>query len=102
MSEMDEYQKELEMLDISMDNAYRVLTNRITIKRLMNTSKDQGMWLPYPDIFSPTNKDIDSVIEYYCDLEEYEKCAELVKVKDNKRIQSKINRINNSKLGGIK
>jgi|TARA_R100001530_G_scaffold39332_1_gene30394 hypothetical protein len=100
--EMNQYQNDLEMLDVSMHNAYRVLTNKISIKRLINSSDDQGMWLPYADIFNPSNKDIDSVIEYYCDLEEYEKCAELVKIKEYRKTQAKIDRINNSKLGGIK
>ena len=100
-NEMDQYQEDLEMLDISMDNAYRVLTNRTSIKRLMN-SKDRGCWLPYSDIFDPTDEDIDSVISYYSDLEEYEKCAELVKAKDRRKVQHKIDRINNSKLGGVK
>jgi hypothetical protein len=99
--EIEEYQESLEMLSISMDNAYRVLTKKTSIRKLMNTSKS-GCWFPYADIFNPTNKDIDSVVDYYCDLEEYEICAELVKIK-NKRIRnSKINRINNSKLGGLK
>jgi hypothetical protein len=101
-NEMDQYQEDLEMLDVSMKNAYRVLTNRISIRRLINSSDDQGMWLPYSDIFNPSNEDIDSVINYYSDLEEYEKCAELVKIKEYRNVQSKINRINNSKLGGIK
>jgi len=56
-------------LDLSLREAYEVLTS----------NKD-----PWPHNFQPSKKIkfIDQLIEYFQNMEEYERCAELVKIKE--------------------
>ena len=84
------------------ENTYLILTGKATYEALLEKesmqkgSIDQYMttavlFNPMSDEYSPKfphlhnqvdrNELIDSIIEYYTDTEEYEKCAELVKTK---------------------
>jgi len=56
-------------LDLSLKEAYEVLTS----------NKD-----PWPNSFQPTKKIkfIDQLIAYFQEKEEYERCAELLKIKN--------------------
>tara|TARA_Y100000593_G_scaffold36696_1_gene71232 strand:- start:2424 stop:2678 length:255 start_codon:yes stop_codon:yes gene_type:complete len=75
-----------EILDISMNNAYRLLTNKATFDQLFPSDNDEdGFWMPYRNFKNPSEEEIDDVIDYFCELEEYEKCAELVKIKEKKK-----------------
>ena len=66
----------------SMYNAYLLITNKLTFEELFDYN---GCYLPYnPKIEDIKNSTFDSVIDYFCELEEYEKCAEIKKVKDSK------------------
>ena len=56
--------------------------NKLTFEELFDYN---GCYLPYnPKIEDIKNSTFDSVIDYFCELEEYEKCAEIKKVKDSK------------------
>jgi hypothetical protein len=75
-------EEEMEILDEAYRNAYAVATGRLTIKELLNKADDM-IFLPFdptaPETFTMV---IDDIIQYFSDTEEYEKCAELVKAKE--------------------
>jgi len=75
-------EEEMEILDEAYRNAYEVATGKLTIKELLDKAEDM-IFLPFdptaPETFTLV---IDDIIQYFADTEEYEKCAELVKAKD--------------------
>jgi hypothetical protein len=89
-----DFLEDLEMYEKAMENAYRLITKEKTLDDIYEDFEKDGtdqFHLP----FNPLEEDgrspdiIDMVIEYYTGLEEYEKCAKLVKIK-NKCLNSKI------------
>ena len=83
MSEEDfSYYVEEEILDEAYYNAYLILTNRMTLKELLE-SKGEMVFIPYdPQVPETAEIVIDDIIEYFSSIEDYEICAELVKVKE--------------------
>ena len=69
------------MIDKCMNNSYRVMTLKSTVDEIL--SKDKKAMF-YGDPFDYTNEDIDEVIEYFENTEEYEKCDELLNEKNAK------------------
>jgi len=63
------------MIDKCMNNSYRVMTLKSTVDEILSKNK-KAMF--YGDPFDYTNEDIDEVIEYFENTEEYEKCGELL------------------------
>ena len=90
-----EFLEDLEMYEQAMENAYKIITKKTTLDDIYEKFEQDGeidmFYLP----FDPIQEDgrtpdiIDMVIEYYTSTEEYEKCAELVKIK-NKCLDLKI------------
>jgi len=66
------------MIDKCMNNSYRVMTLKSTVDEILSKNK-KAMF--YGDPFDYTNEDIDEVIEYFENTEEYEKCGELLNEK---------------------
>lgn len=83
MSEEDfNYYVEEEILDEAYYNAYLILTNKTTLKELLK-SKGEIVFIPYdPEVPETVELIIDDIIEYFSSIEDYEICAELVKVKE--------------------
>ena len=71
------------MIDKCMNNSYRVMTLKSTVDEILSKNK-KAMF--YGDPFDYTNSDIDEVIEYFENTEEYEKCGELLNEKTAKEI----------------
>ena len=75
-------------MEIIMNNTYGVLTNRISVEEILeqyvdgklNTLSDAMF---YGDPSEMTTEDIDEVINFFENTEEYEKCMELVYVKND-------------------
>jgi hypothetical protein len=75
-------EEEIEILDEAYRNAYRVATGRISVADLLRES-DELIFLPFDPTAPETfNMVIDDIIEYFEENEEYEKCAELVSIKN--------------------
>jgi hypothetical protein len=73
--------EELEILDEAYQNAYLVATNRMTVKELLEADGEMT-FLPFdPEAPETIAMVIDDVIDYFSDEEEFEKCAELMRVK---------------------
>ena len=74
---------DIEILDVSMNNAYRILTKKSTFDQLLpSDDEEDGFWMPYRNFKNPLEEEIDGVIDYFIETEEYEKCAELTKIKE--------------------
>ena len=60
-----------------MNNTYGVLTNRVSVEDIleMHTGEDAMF---YGNPYKMTLDDVDEVIQYFEDIEEYEICSELV------------------------
>tara|TARA_R110002167_G_scaffold70443_3_gene198555 strand:- start:261 stop:536 length:276 start_codon:yes stop_codon:yes gene_type:complete len=81
-----EFLEDLELYDRAMNNAYDLITKRKTLDDIYyNFERDEIENFPLP--FDPIEEDgrapdiIDVVVEYFTTYEEYEKCAELIKIK---------------------
>ena len=89
-----DFLEDLEMYDQAMFNAYNFITGRETLDHLIiKLEVDHIDQYPLP--FDPLMENgrtpavIDMVISYFIELEEYEKCAELTRIK-KKCLDSKI------------
>ena len=71
----DSFNDEDELLNAAISNTYEYLTSDLDIQEL-----PAGTWM----LKQPKRvKTIDQLIEYFTSTEEYEKCAELVKIKQD-------------------
>ena len=70
-----------------MENAYDIITRRKTLDDIyyaLEEDEFDNFFLPFDPIQEDGRSEdiIDMVIEYFIQIEEYEKCAELTKIKD--------------------
>ena len=71
-----------EILYESMINSYMIITNKLSFDELLEYN---GCSLPFNPKKDIDNDVIDKIIDYFCTLEEYEKCGELKKLKESKK-----------------
>ena len=71
-----------EMLYESMINSYMIITDQLSFDELLEYN---GCSLPFNPKKNIDNEVIDKIIDYFCTLEEYEKCGELKKLKESKK-----------------
>ena len=79
------FEEEAEVLTAAYENTYLIVTKRITLEELLTDHLDSGdfLFLPFdPGVPYTLDLIIDDVIEHFENCEEYEKCAELVKLKE--------------------
>ena len=91
---MEEFEQDLEMFQEAMNNAYLLVTNRVRMDQLYE-ALDKGVGhLALP--FDPTHHDgksddiLDMLLDYFTHTEEYEKCSEIMKIKN--QIEKKVYR----------
>lgn len=75
------------LISESMDNAYRIITQKDTYESL-SIRKRGRVYVPFNPMRSGSediDELIDTMISYYAspDIEEYERCAELLKIKQS-------------------
>ena len=69
-------------IDIIMNNTYGVLTNRCSVEDVLEQyTGEDAMFYGNPYDIEPA--DVDEVISFYENTEEYEKCSELLQVKNS-------------------
>jgi|21_taG_2_1085346.scaffolds.fasta_scaffold130991_2 hypothetical protein len=73
----DEY-SEIEYYQ-AMQNAYILLTNKLTFNEVF---EHNGCDLPFDVSAEVTKREVNEVINFFCEQEEYEKCSELKKAKE--------------------
>jgi hypothetical protein len=89
-----EYEEDLELYGTAMNNAYHLITRKRTLDDIYYELED-GNKITFPLPFNPMEEDgrtpdmIDILIEYFTSTEEYEKCSELVKIKEKCQKSSK-------------
>ena len=76
-------------IEIIMNNTYGVLTNRVSVEEILEQYIDGKLdtlsdAMFYGNPHEMTNEDIDEVIEFFENTEEYEKCSELLCIKNDK------------------
>ena len=82
-----DFLEDLELYNQAMVNAYDLITKKKTLDDIYYALEDDTI-NQFPLPFDPISEDgrsediIDVVIEYFISIEEYEKCSELVKIKD--------------------
>ena len=69
-------------LEIIMSNTYGVLTNRCSVEDILEQYEGVDAMF-YGNPYDITTEDIDEVISFYENTEEYEKCSELLQVKNS-------------------
>ena len=76
-------------IEIIMSNTYGVLTNRCSVEDILEMYKDEDAMF-YGNPYDITIEDINEVISFYENTEEYEKCSELMKVKNSLQLENLI------------
>ena len=74
-----------ELARLANDNTFNILMGNITMKELFNQDIDVPLLVdPSQEFLSNTTKMeiLDGMIDYYVEVEEYEKCSELLKLKN--------------------
>ena len=69
------------MIEECMRNTYEVLTNKQSIEDILS---DEPKSMFYGNPFEVKDEDIDEMIEFFENTEEYEKCGELLELKKAK------------------
>jgi len=82
-----DFLEDIELYNTAMNNAYFIITKRKTVDDIYY-ELEEDIIEDFPLPFDPIHEDgrtediIDMVIEHFTSTEEYEKCAELVKIKN--------------------
>ena len=74
-----------ELARLANDNTFNILMGNITMIELFNQDIDVPLLVdPSQEFLSNTTKMeiLDGMIDYYVEVEEYEKCSELLKLKN--------------------
>jgi|TARA_Y100000296_G_C5090566_1_gene214605 hypothetical protein len=74
-----------ELVRVANDNTFDILMGKITMMELIDKNIETPLLVdPTEKIISDSVKleILDGMIEHYVELEEYEKCAKLVKIKE--------------------
>jgi hypothetical protein len=82
-----DFLEDMELYEEAMKNAYEIITKKKTLDDIyydLENGKIDRLPLPFDPIHEDGRSEdvIDVVIEYFTSTEEYEKCAELVKIKN--------------------
>ena len=72
-----------EFIEIGINNSYLIMTGKSSIEELIESKSESIIFFTSPENY--TSEDIDEMIEYFEDTEEYEKCMELVYIQNDMR-----------------
>ena len=77
-------QKQLDdiLLDQAYNNSWLILSGQITFEELLENDFKSGkeFILSFDPDNGPKEEELENMIEYYIDIEQYEKCAKLQKI----------------------
>ena len=82
-----DFLEDIELYNKAMDNAYFIITKRKTLDDIYYELEEEQID-DFPLPFDPFTEDgrtddiIDMLVEHFISIEEYERCAELVKIKN--------------------
>ena len=70
----------VDRIDLAFNNSYEVLFNQhLNVEELIING--EGFFIFHPSEL-PTDEELESMIKYFVDQQEYEKCAQLTKYKN--------------------
>jgi hypothetical protein len=75
------------LYEICINNVYMLLTGKQTFGDIMDYGNAWFIFNSLDDLEINRNKYIDEAIQYYEEIEEYEKCNELLKIKDEELVE---------------
>lgn len=88
---VEEIQQEEELLNDAYNNSYLLITNTTSMEHMMRKLHGHnGLVLAHNDHSGPTKMELENMILFFIETEEYEKCAKL-KVILNKEYPESIN-----------
>jgi len=82
-----DFLEDLEAYNSSMENAYNFVTKKITLDDIFEAAESEGERMEFYLPFDPIEGDgrdeatLELLISYFTEIEEYEKCQELVNIK---------------------
>ena len=84
-----DFLEDLELYNTAMENAYNVITGKISLNEVYIEMEESDEDLDFPLPFNPflhediSDEEVDHIIDHFIELEEYEKCQELLECKKN-------------------
>ena len=86
---VEEMQKEEEMLAYAFHNSYLMLTNNVSMDYVLEASESEfGFVMAHNSHMGPTKVELENMILFFIETEEYEKCADLKKMLNRKYPES--------------
>ena len=86
MTEAEEFIANQRIAEKALNNAYNLVIGKVTLESLFENASKPGseveVYLPFDPHNDVPENCIDVLMEHYVYTEEYEKCAELLKVKN--------------------
>ena len=79
---MEEYTTHDELLTDTMYWSYMIITKQMTFDELLDSDEDFGLIFNPDDDDTDYNEAIDTLLDYFIYEEEYEKCQDLVDIKE--------------------
>ena len=82
LSEIEQMQLDAVLLETAYSNAWKVLSGQTTFENMIQNQFDNGveLILPYDPKHGPREEELENMIAYYIETEEYEKCGVLNKM----------------------
>ena len=79
LDQIEQMQLDAIILEQAYENAWLVLSGQITFDELMGNQFEVGreLIMPYDPESGPSEHDIQNMISFFIDTEEYERCAKL-------------------------
>tara|TARA_Y100001973_G_C5003182_1_gene234702 strand:- start:168 stop:425 length:258 start_codon:yes stop_codon:yes gene_type:complete len=77
-------------IEIIMNNTYGVLTNKCSVEDILEQYEGEDAMF-YGNPYDIECTDIDEIISFYENIEEYEKCSELMQIKNSICLEDLIN-----------
>jgi len=86
LNEIQQMQLDAVLLETAYSNAWKVLSGQTTFEVMMQNQFDNGieLILPYDPEKGPKEEELENMIAYYIETEEYEKCGVLNKMLKDK------------------
>jgi len=87
LGKLDDYSRNESIINNSMHYSYLLITNQITFDELLDISQIEGFGLIFDPEDPYLNEDdiIDTLLDHFIYLEEYEKCQDLIEIKKIKK-----------------
>jgi len=86
LTEIEQMQLDAILLETAYNNAWQVLSGKVTFDKMMQRqfSKGNELILPYDPENGPKKQELENMIAYYIETEEYEKCGKVNEIKKEK------------------